>query len=206
MKCRMNVNSVLVANSDTTLLMQPAYSSFNHPTAFSQAAAVFCTTIGEERRDSKPAQNGSGWLRLVGAVCIKRLQWGFRMSSFSSYLRNRDNQRQKLLNIRGIRTGDADRHRYALPIDHYVMLCAGPSPNGGVRAGCLATANCSNTAGIHGCARPVDHLRAMQFRQHNRLQLVPYARGLPVCQSPPIRSSRSHSSSPEAASPEEFPT
>jgi hypothetical protein len=179
-KLSKNVGSVFVANSERALLTQPAYSSLNHSTEISQAAAVFCTTLGEERRDSEPAQNGSGWLRVVCAVFMQRLRSGFRMSSFSSYLRNRDNQRQKLLQIRGIRAGDADRQRYTLPIDDYVMLRTGPFPIGGVRAGCVATANCSKTAGIHGCPRPIDHIRATQFRQHNRLQLVLYAGGLPV--------------------------
>lgn len=101
----------------------------------------------------------------------------FRSTSCSRYF---DNPRRHLRNVKCIFADSAGYLRCALPVNKQVMFRSWTRPYDAVGTGCLATANRSDTAGIHGCARPVDNFRVTLFRQENCRLLVPHALRRPV--------------------------
>ena len=64
----MDINSAFVTDLEPTILMQPTLSPFNHPTVFTQPAAVRRVAFGQHGLDSSLPQFASVWLGVVGAV------------------------------------------------------------------------------------------------------------------------------------------
>ncbi len=85
----MDFVGAFVTDSESTILMKPRKGSFNHPAVFSQAASVFCATLGNHRFNPQGAQNAPVGTRIVPPIRQK----GVWSATGSPHLpRNRENR------------------------------------------------------------------------------------------------------------------
>jgi hypothetical protein len=64
----MDVGTLLIANAQSTKLIQPSKGPFHHPATSPQSAAVFGVALGEPRNNVSGTQTLPDCLRVITAV------------------------------------------------------------------------------------------------------------------------------------------
>ena len=120
----MNIITAFITNSQATKLVQPGKRPLNHPTEYTQPAAVFGSAFGQNRIYAQLTQSISMRLTVVSSITLDTV-WSFtRATHLACYRRYRFNQRQKLSNIVPIGPRDFHRERDTVGIGDNVMFRA----------------------------------------------------------------------------------
>lgn len=132
----MNVVPFFVAYAQPAELEQPSEDAFHHTTMFTQAAAMFRVSFGDDWFNPAFAKRLTDFcLRVVRAVGIDLR--GTLSSSTAGTLDRRDriDQRHRLFAVMDVRAGVDERQRDPLAIAHNMPLRAIFAAIGGIRPG-----------------------------------------------------------------------
>jgi hypothetical protein len=123
-KSFMNVISSFITYSQSTILMKPRKTSFNHPAIYTQPTAIFRPSLSKMRYNSSLTKLITMWLTVITSVTKN----AFRALNWSSYLacyrRNAIDQHQHLSYIMPISSGQLHRQRDTVGICYQMVFRA----------------------------------------------------------------------------------
>jgi hypothetical protein len=120
----MNISSPLIANAETTKLVQPAQRTFDDPASFTQAAAVRCALAGQAIGDTQAAEPAVMSGTAIGAISlhdVRTLTWP---ADFSSQCGNGCHQQAQPLAVMHLSAAELNTQRNASGIGEKMMLTA----------------------------------------------------------------------------------
>lgn len=127
-KSLMDIRASLVANPQTTELMQPAYRSLNHPTKDPQTTAMFRVATGDARNDSNGFQRLAVRIRIIGTIRKQFIKAVARAAHFTFDRGNIIDQFQQFGDIMLIRRRGVRDNGNPLPVGQQMVLGARFSP------------------------------------------------------------------------------
>jgi len=127
-----NVRAAFEASAKTTETMQPRMSSFDDPTEFSETAAVFGPTPGDDRSDAALAKSAAMGVGIVTTVGVDNLGLTKRSAARATNRRDSVDQRQQLGDIVAVCAGDDRADWNAVRVYEDVVLGAWSCAIGGV--------------------------------------------------------------------------
>src|SRR5437870_9897256 len=160
----MNVTSLFISYSQTTLLMKPTDRAFDDVANDSKPTSMFRASFGKERLDAQPSQDGSRRFAIIRAIGVQLLRPRSRMPGLAAHGGQVCDERHELRDVSFVGAGNPNLQGHTLTIDDQVVLGAGLPAIGRVWAGLLATAHGPHTAAVCGRPRPVDFARGIEFR------------------------------------------
>jgi len=131
----MNIGATFIADTQPTILEEPRNRALNHPAMHPQAAAVWCPTPGQKRKDASVTQLTPVRLRIVGSVPLDTIRTSPGPSHFARDRGDGIDQRQQLRDVVAIGSRDLDGQGNALGIRDQMMLGARFGSVRGIRAG-----------------------------------------------------------------------
>ena len=199
----MNVGAFFVANSQPSELVQPSEGSLHHPAPSPQSTAMFGVTLGKHRHDAAGTQTFPDCLCVITPVAQHAIRPMARSSSLSLQVWDSINQRECLLRVIAIGSGELDSQWNSASVADQMALATKFGPVGRIRSGLrppkrLAPNNCLQRLGTNRSVRSVKASRVMQSGS--------VARRLPPAShaNAASRSYQSRNQVPAAASPMEF--
>jgi len=120
----MNIRTSFITNPQSAKLMQPCECPLNYPAGFAQAAAVGCSSFGQQGFDIQKFQSKPVRLRIIGTITLNNVGSFTRPSSFACYWRNCFNQSKKLSNIMPVGTGNCCSKGHTVGISNYMVFTA----------------------------------------------------------------------------------
>jgi len=120
----MNIRTPFITNSQPAELMQPSKGTFNYPASFTQTAAIFSSSFGQQCFDSQNSQGKPMWLRIIAAIALDNIRSFSRSSSLAFYRWNCLNKWKKLSNIVAIGTGKFYSKRDTVAVSYYMVFTA----------------------------------------------------------------------------------
>ncbi len=129
----MDLCKPFIAHSKTMEIMEPGMSTFDYPSIFSKATAMFSTALGENRFNTAIAQFLSVCFGVVSAICKDHLRLLQGATAYATDGWNRVDKRQQLCDVMAIRTGQDDRERHPICVGSNMVLGAVAHDHHGVR-------------------------------------------------------------------------
>ena len=120
----MNIITAFITNSQSTKLVQPGKRPLNHPTEYTQPAAVFGSAFGQNRFYTQLTQSISMGLTVIGSIALNTIRSLTRTAYLAGNRRYRFNQRQKLSHIMAVGPGELHRQWDPVGIGDEVMFRA----------------------------------------------------------------------------------
>lgn len=124
-----NISTALETSTEATEVMQPGTRAPNDPAILAKAAAMFGPALGSHRLDTAIAQRMSMSLGVGTAIGVdhtRPLQW---VAAQSANRWNRVDQRQPLLDVVDVRTGQDRGERGAVGVSDDVVTVHRPAPH-----------------------------------------------------------------------------
>ena len=116
----MNICSTLIANRQTSHLVQPAQTAFNYPTVFTQLLATFDALSRNSTFNLSAIQNVPDPKSIVSFICMKFLRLFARSPNLSTNRRNRIQHGLQHLYVVDICWSDLNRQRNTISVGNQV--------------------------------------------------------------------------------------
>ena len=130
----MDVDTPLVADPQTPVLMQPADDTLDDPARLAESAPTRGVALRQHRLDVALPQLGLLGFRAVRPVALDACRTEARSPALAPKGRDRIDQREELGEVVSIRTSERDHQRDALRFGEDVVLAPRARPIGGIRA------------------------------------------------------------------------
>jgi len=118
-----DVIPTIIPELEVAVLMQPTLRTLDYPTVHAQAAAMGCSSLGQQWLAPAPPQLASMRLGVIRAVALDAIEPSPRMAAFAAHRRNGIEQRQQLRHVVAVCFRERDRHRRPpLAIDQQVVF------------------------------------------------------------------------------------
>jgi hypothetical protein len=101
----MDVDPLLVPNTQAAKLIQPSESALDNPSPSSKATTMFCVAFSEKGDDISRAQVVPDRLGVISTISREAIRTTTRPTSFSLQSRNGINKCKCLLRVVAIRSG-----------------------------------------------------------------------------------------------------
>ena len=98
-ECGMDVGPSFVANFESAVLMEPAFSAFHNPAINAQSASVGRAAFGQHRACSSSAKFPAVRLGIISAIALSPLEATAGSADFSRHRRHGVHHRQQLRHI-----------------------------------------------------------------------------------------------------------
>jgi hypothetical protein len=166
----LNVNEPIESAAKSAKGVQPRIGSLDGPTSLSQTAAVLGVTLGNDRRNSQPTQDGSQWFGIIAAVALKAI-WMFTFGSwFAANRRYRCQNMEGFGDLIDVGCRDGDIQRDALSIRQDMVFAARFAAIRGIWARFFTSFGCFGEGGVDQGAFPIDLVGAIEFSQNEGVQ------------------------------------
>lgn len=124
----MDIGSSFVADTESSVLVEPCEGAFDDSAASAEAAAVFGVAFGEQTLDAEGFERVAMGLRIVSAVALHEFGSSAWAAALAAHGRDGLDQRQQLGDVVGVGARQGDRQGDALRVGQDVMLATAFAP------------------------------------------------------------------------------
>jgi len=115
----------VISKAQSAKSLEPCQRSFDDPTHASETTAVLLATLADEGLDAQASQDLASCFAVVSGVCIDFAQSRRRTAGLAASFRKvLLNDWQDLALVASVGTGNSDRPRHVVSVDHQRIFCA----------------------------------------------------------------------------------